>query len=72
MGFDADIVLVDPDRTWTVTAEASESTQEYTLFEGFELTARVDEVWLRGHRILRDGAVVGTPRGEYLRRPVSR
>ncbi|PTA47569.1 dihydroorotase family protein [Micromonospora sp. RP3T] len=72
VGFDADIVLVDPDRTWTVTAEASESTQEYTPFEGFELTARVDDVWLRGHRILRDGAVVGTPRGEYLRRPVSR
>ncbi|WDZ83270.1 dihydroorotase [Micromonospora cathayae] len=72
VGFDADVVLVDPDRTWTVTAEASESTQEYTPFEGFELTARVDDVWLRGQRILRDGAVVGTPRGEYLRRPVGR
>ncbi|GGM08336.1 MULTISPECIES: dihydroorotase [Micromonospora] len=69
-GFDADIVLVDPDRTWTVRAQESDSTQEYTPFEGFELTARVDEVWLRGNRILRDGAVVGTPTGRYLRRPV--
>lgn len=72
VGFDADIVLVDPDRTWTVRAQESESTQEYTPFEGFELTARVDDVWLRGQRILDDGTVVGTPRGEYLRRPVSR
>ncbi|MEU4570484.1 dihydroorotase family protein [Micromonospora sp. NPDC023956] len=70
-GFDADVVLVDPDRTWTVRAEESESTQEYTPFEGFELTARVDDVWLRGRRILRDGTVVGDPQGEYLRRPLA-
>jgi allantoinase len=71
VGFDADVVLVDPDRTWTVTAAESDSTQEYTPFEGFELTARVDDVWLRGQRILTDGAVVGSPQGRYLRRPVT-
>lgn len=69
-GFDADIVLVDPDRTFTVHAADSASTQEYTPFEGFELTAHVDDVWLRGEQVLADGAVVGEPRGQYLRRPV--
>jgi allantoinase len=68
-GFDADIVLVDPERTVTVRATDSESTQEYTPFEGFELTARVDDVWLRGQQVLSDGAVVGDPQGQYLRRP---
>src|SRR5699024_221696 len=29
-GFDADFVLVDPAKTWTVRAEDSESVQEYT------------------------------------------
>jgi allantoinase len=54
-----------------VRAADSESTQEYTPFEGFELTAHVDDVWLRGGRILEAGKVVGEPRGTYLRRPVA-
>ncbi|MEV6072485.1 dihydroorotase family protein [Nocardia sp. NPDC052001] len=67
-GFDADIVLVDPDARWTVRAADSESAQEYTPFEGFEMHARVDTVFLRGHRIYGDGKVQGDPRGRYLRR----
>ena len=68
-GYDADIAIVDPDRTWTVRAEDSESTQEYTPFEGVELTAAVTDVFLRGTRIVDDGTVVGEPGGQYLRRP---
>jgi allantoinase len=68
-GYDADIALVDPDRTWTVRAADSESTQEYTPFEGFELTARVTDTFVRGHRVLEDGKVVGLPVGRYLPRP---
>lgn len=68
-GFDADIALVDPAHTWTIRAEDSESAQEYSAFEGLELGAKVTDVFLRGGQILRDGQVVGEPRGEYLRRP---
>ncbi len=68
-GFDADFCLVDDDHTWTVRAADSESVQEYTPFEGFELNARVTDTFLRGERILEAGAVVGTPRGRYLARP---
>jgi allantoinase len=71
-GYDADFCLVDPDHTWTVRAADSESTQEYTPFEGFELTSRVTDTFLRGHRVLEDGKVVGEPQGRYLRRPTSR
>ncbi|MFB7719705.1 dihydroorotase family protein [Nocardia sp. NPDC056100] len=67
-GFDADIVLVDPDARWTVRAVDSESAQEYTPFEGFEMRARVDSVFLRGQRVYGDGKVQGDPRGRYLRR----
>ncbi|GAA0994093.1 amidohydrolase family protein [Acrocarpospora macrocephala] len=69
LGKDADIALVDPARTWTVRAEDSESTQEYTPFEGFELTAEVTDTFLRGTRILEAGKVVGSPSGRYLARP---
>ncbi|WP_067447454.1 dihydroorotase [Nocardia alba] len=68
VGFDADIVLVDPDARWTVRAADSESAQEYTPFEGFEMSARVTEVFLRGRSVFADGRVVGDPRGRYLRR----
>ncbi|WP_106397292.1 dihydroorotase [Actinocorallia populi] len=71
-GYDADIALVDPDATWTVRAEESESAQGHTPFEGFELTARVTDTFLRGVRILEDGKVVGDPSGRYLPRPYTR
>ncbi|GAA3749677.1 allantoinase [Spinactinospora alkalitolerans] len=67
-GYDADIALVDPDAPWTVRAEDSESTQEYTPFEGVEIGARVTDVFLRGTRIVDAGKVVGDPHGAYIRR----
>ena len=71
VGLDADIALVDPHVSWTVRAEESESTQEYTPFEGFEMTARVTDTFLRGQRVLAEGTVLGEPRGRYLSRPTS-
>lgn len=68
-GVDADIAIVDPDRTWTVRAADSESTQEYTPFEGFELGAAVTDTFVRGHRVLADGVVTGEPTGRYISRP---
>ncbi len=67
-GFDADIVLVDPDETFVVAAENSESAQGYTPFEGMELTGRVKRTWLRGNLIWDGSNVVGAPAGKYLRR----
>jgi allantoinase len=71
-GYDADIALVDPEASWTVRAEDSASTQEYTPFEGFSMTARVTDTFLRGRRILADGTIVGEPTGQYLSRPTGR
>jgi allantoinase len=71
VGKDADIALVDPTVTWTVRAEDSESTQEYTPFEGQSLTARVTDTFVRGHRVMADGVVSGDPVGRYLSRPTA-
>ena len=71
-GFDADIALVDPAKTWTIHAKDSPSTQGYTPFEGLELSARVEETWLRGELIYDHArGVVGKPRGQYLHRPTA-
>jgi allantoinase len=69
VGFDADFCLVDPGVSWTVRAEESESTQEYTPFEGFEMSAKVTDTFVRGHHVFSNGAVQGTPQGKFLRRP---
>jgi allantoinase len=68
-GCDADIVLVDPDRSFTVHAQDSPSTQGYTPFEGLELTGQVTSTYLRGELIFENGNVVGPRRGRYLKRP---
>ena len=69
LGYDADIALVDPSRSFVVRAEDSESTQEYSALEGVEIGATVTDVLLRGSRIVRDGVVVGEPSGRFLHRP---
>jgi len=71
VGYDADFCLVDDSRSWTVRAEDSLSTQEYTPFEGFELSASVTDTFVRGHHVFVDGAIQGAPRGEYQRRPLT-
>ena len=68
-GLDADIALVDPDETWMIHSDESESQQGYTPFEGFELGARVKTTFLRGRRVYGNGEVIGEPAGRFLRRP---
>lgn len=68
VGFDADFCLVDDSVQYTVRAEDSMSTQDYTPFEGFELTATVTDTYLRGSKVFGDGAIVGEPRGQYVKR----
>ncbi len=68
-GYDADLVLFDPDKSFVVRAAESESTQGYTPFEGMELTGKVASTYLRGRLIYDRGKVLGAPSGRYLRRP---
>lgn len=68
VGYDADFALVDDQVSYVVRAEDSESAQEYTPFEGHELTAKVTNTYLRGSEIYADGKVVGAPTGRYVNR----
>ncbi|MEV7225802.1 MULTISPECIES: dihydroorotase family protein [Polymorphospora] len=67
-GYDADLCLVEEGTPWVVRAQDSESTQEYTPFEGFKMTARVTDTFLRGRQVLAAGRVVGEPTGRYVSR----
>ncbi|HEU4849666.1 MAG TPA: dihydroorotase family protein, partial [Terrimesophilobacter sp.] len=68
VGFDADVVLVDPNHSQVIHAKDSESTQEYTPFEGFTLDAVVTDTFVRGNQVLADGGIVGEANGAYVAR----
>jgi allantoinase len=68
IGYDADLVLVDPHETFVVRATESLSQQGYTPFEGMELTGRVKQTFLRGNLIYDRGQILGSPQGCYLKR----
>ncbi len=68
-GFDADLALVDPDRSFVASGELSESSQGYSVFEGMEMSATVTSTYLRGRKVYDAGNIVGPPSGRYLRRP---
>jgi allantoinase len=69
VGYDADLALLDPTRTFTVRASESASAQGYTPFEGQELTGQVRATFLRGRLVYDRGTILGPARGGYLRRP---
>ncbi len=69
VGFDADIVLVDPNESFVVHSGESESTQGYSPFDGYELTGKVKSTFLRGEKIYENGNIIGKASGKYLKRP---
>jgi dihydropyrimidinase/allantoinase len=71
VGADADLAIVDVDETHPVTTERLLSAQEYTPFEGMELTGWPVRTLLRGQTVFADGEPVGDPHGTYLKRPLA-
>jgi dihydropyrimidinase len=68
-GTDADIVVFDPEETFTVTADDNVSVADYTIYEGREVTGKPTKTFVRGELVAEDGAVVGEPGyGEFLER----
>jgi allantoinase len=55
-GCDADLVLYDPDATWTVDPEKLYQRHKITPYAGHELRGRVRATYLRGEKIYNDGA----------------
>jgi len=65
-GFDADLVLFDPDARWTVDAEKLHQRHKIMPYGGRELRGRVLTTYLRGERIYDDGKFAA-PRGRVLK-----
>jgi dihydropyrimidinase/allantoinase len=70
VGSDADLAIIDLDRTACVSPDMLRSAQEFTPFEGIELRGWPAMTVLRGEVQFADGQVCGTPIGRYLSRPI--
>ena len=71
-GADADLVLLDPEKEWTMTTGRLHGNADYTCYEGMKIRGAVERVILRGKTIVLNGNYIGT-RGDglYLRRGTS-
>ena len=68
-GSDADIVIMDPEKGYTVTHDKLHENVDYTPYEGMELKASVDCVISRGDMIVRNNEFVGEKaRGRFIKR----
>ena len=66
-GADADILVLDPRPTWTVRVADLHENVDHTPYEGTEVTGRVRDVFLRGHRAVVDGHLADElPQGVFL------
>ena len=67
-GTDADIVLFDPDFSWTLSKDTIHSASGYTAYEGMSVTGKVVMTYLRGRLIMGDGIYLGlSGDGRYLK-----
>ncbi len=71
-GSDADVVILDPDLSHTISVETHHMDVDYSAYEGRELTGKVETVLSKGKAVIADGAYHGRKGdGEYLRRGTS-
>jgi allantoinase len=69
-GFDADMVVFDPEAEWTVTAADLHYRHAISPYLGERLTGKVLMTFLRGECIYKQGSFLGEPRGrEYTHKP---
>jgi len=67
-GSDADIVILNPAESETVSAKTQVSQCDYAPLEGKILTGTIERVFLRGEAVAAGGRVIRENRGEFLKR----
>ena len=68
-GSDADIVIYDPNKQWTISVDNHHMNIDHSAYEGVQVTGHVDTVLSRGRKIIDDGQYLGRAGdGQYLRR----
>lgn len=68
-GFDADVVIFDPEVDWPVSTETLHEMADWTPYEGLTLHGRAQTTIVRGQMVVADGQLQVEPGyGRYLQR----
>ena len=68
-GSDADIVVWDPEKKLTISAETHHTNVNYSLFEGEKVTGAPEVVLVRGQVIVENDELVAQPgAGQFVKR----
>lgn len=67
-GFDADIVIINPEGRTKISAKSQVSKCDYAPLEGKELSGCIEKVFLRGVQMVSDGEISSHSYGKFLSR----
>jgi dihydropyrimidinase len=66
-GADADIVLFDPNESWTMSQDSLHMATDWCAWEGIEVTGKIRKVFSRGEMIIDGEKCLAAPgRGRYI------
>ena len=66
-GSDADIVIIDPNKEWVLSADSLKSRSDYSIYEGRAMKGKAVKTFVRGKLVAEDGELVAeSPLGEYI------
>jgi len=66
-GSDADIIIVDPNKEWVLSADNLKSHSDYSIYEGRAVKGKAIKTFVRGKLVAEDGEMVTeAPLGEYV------
>lgn len=67
LGKDADIAILDPNQTYTVTKDELFYKNRFSAYEGFEIGCRITHTLVRGHLVYELGkGIVSQPMGQRM------
>ena len=68
-GFDADVLLWDPNVEYTISAATQAMNTDYSMFEGWRVQGNAAKVWSRGELVVDGGKLVGhAGHGRFVKR----
>lgn len=67
VGSDADLVVFDPAKPWTISAASHKMNVDHDIYEGISGLGAVERVWLRGRLVVSAGEYIEQPTfGRFL------
>lgn len=65
-GYYADLVLVNPDKTWTVEPRNILYKCGWSPFEGTSFSAKIEKTWVNGNLVYNEGEILNNPSAKRL------